>query len=58
MKSEQNFLEILKRNDEKEIQEFLLSFGKKPKPYCPFYIDKSDINSEMEENNNGETDNE
>ena len=35
-----NFLDILNRNDSNEIKNFLLSDGKKPKPYCPFYFVK------------------
>ena len=40
-----DFISILKKNDPDSIRKFLLSNGKKPKPYCPFYFEKTEVDS-------------
>lgn len=36
--SENDFISILKRNNEDEIRQFILQYGKPPKPFCPIYF--------------------
>lgn len=38
---ENDFLNVLKQNDENQIRKFIFLFGKKPKPFCPVYFFKS-----------------
>lgn len=38
---ENDFMNVLKQNDETQIKKFILLFGKKPKPFCPIYFFKS-----------------
>lgn len=38
----ENFLEILHKNDSNEMQKFLLTNGKKPKPHSPIYFINKD----------------
>ena len=45
------FFDMLCRNDDKEIEEFLLSKGKNPKPVCPIMFIKEE-DKEVEENKN------
>lgn len=41
------FDEILLKNNEEELKEFLLSKGKNPKPICPVQFIKNDENVEV-----------
>lgn len=46
-----NFLEVLNKNDDNEMKKFLLSEGKKPKPYSPIYfVDKEELEGGKESN--------
>lgn len=42
------FFNVLVRNDEKEIREYLARNGKLPKPICPIMFIKKEENSEQE----------
>lgn len=43
MKNKQdNFIEVMKLNNEEKIREYLLHNGKKPKPISPFIFTKAD----------------
>ena len=42
-KQRSNFFELLLKNDQKEIKEYLLSKGKNPKPICPIQFVKDNI---------------
>lgn len=41
-KESNNFLEVMKLNDEDKIRQYLLQNGKKPKPISPFEFTKND----------------
>ena len=42
-KTKSDFLQLLLQNNEDEIKKFLISKGKKPKPFCPIqFIKKED----------------
>ena len=49
-KKNNDFISLIKSNDEKSIREFIVRNGKKPKPICPFYIEWVE---EKGENTNG-----
>lgn len=44
--SSDKFIELLKRNKEEEIMNFLISKGKSPKPVCPIIFIKDKENEE------------
>ena len=41
-KKQDNFIEVMKSNNEEEIREYLLHNGKKAKPISPFIFEKMD----------------
>lgn len=45
------FMKILMENNPEKMKTYLLKFGKKPKPICPFYIIKSNIKEEEKDVN-------
>lgn len=48
---QKSFIEILIENDPESMKDFLLSNGKKPKPFCPLvFHDKDELTTESEEN--------
>lgn len=46
-----NFIDILKSNDEDKIKLFLLENGKKQKPFSPFYFINRNTEKDEVENN-------
>lgn len=49
-KGQNNFLEVMKDNNEEKIREYLLHNGKKPKPISPFIFTKVDKDDSMSNN--------
>ena len=49
-KHKSDFLQILLQNNEDEVKKFLISKGKKPKPFCPIQFVKEE--DEMKNNAN------
>ena len=45
------FFKLLLKNDKIELENFLLSKGKEPKPICPIMFVKENKNENSEENN-------
>lgn len=40
-KTKSDFLQLLLQNNENEVKKFLISKGKKPKPFCPIqFVEK------------------
>jgi len=48
----EDFISILKSNNNKKLKDFLLKNSKKPKPISPFIFEKKIFNKEEDKNGN------
>lgn len=49
-KTKSDFLQLLLQNNENEVKKFLISKGKKPKPFCPIqFVEKETEIEDKEE---------